>query len=456
MVDAIAFHLTSSDLSVGSLAREECEQMLGMAADEIAASTSMLDDVSDLGKFDQGKVMHIHPEVFSLEKLGKRVLQEVPPAKSLVEVVLELGPRAERSFASLTPGPELAMTDPGVLGRVLKQLLANAVDITERGEVRLKIGYNRQRRLTFIVEDTGPGLLMAPDAADGDLPAIFQRYHQEILPDDTADFDEAMGLREKIEAQIASHKKNGLGNGLSLSYHLVQTLGGELRCSSTMGEGTRFWFSLPRQVTWNTTIPTNHPLPSTTIRKDTSPPTKPEDACYVSSSDETATSEDEKSSRGKRNRANVFEIPKDVVPSVDSSTLAECGIKSQVPPSILVVEDTKACAKMLCVTLSKFNCSCKWAENGQIAVDILRTSASGSFDLILMDLRMPVLDGLQATRIIKSELKIQTPVVALTGDCNQETRDECEKLGFNAFQAKPMKRDVLKEIIKQFTGYEVK
>jgi CheY-like chemotaxis protein len=239
-----------------------------------------------------------------------------------------------------------------------------------------------------------------------------------------------------------------------------------------MGEGTRFWFSLPRQVTWNTTIPTNHPLPSTTIRKDTSPPTKPEEAyissddeapisssdeAAISSSDETAMSEDENPPpRRQRSKANVFEVPEDVVPSVDMPTLAECGIKSQVPPSILVVEDTKACAKMLCVTLSKFNCSCKWAENGQIAVDILRTSASGSFDLILMDLRMPVLDGLQATRIIKSELKIQTPVVALTGDCNQETRDECEKLGFNAFQAKPMKRDVLKEIIKQFTGYEVK
>jgi CheY-like chemotaxis protein len=69
---------------------------------------------------------------------------------------------------------------------------------------------------------------------------------------------------------------------------------------------------------------------------------------------------------------------------------------------------------------------------------------------------MPVLDGLEATRIIKSELKIQTPVVALTGDYNQETRDECEKLGFDGFQGKPMKRNVLKEIITKFTGYEVK
>jgi K+-sensing histidine kinase KdpD len=282
--------------------------MLGMASDQISALTSMLDDAADLEKFDQGRVMHIHPEVFSLEKLGKRILQEAPPCKPNVEVILEFGPRTEGSFVTLTPAPELAMTDPAVLRRALKQLLANAVDITERGEVRLKIGYNRQRRLTFIVEDTGPGLLMAPDAADGDLPAIFQQYHQEILPNDTLDLDEATSLRERIEAQIVNHKKVGLRNGLSLSDHLVQTLGGELRCSSTMGEGTRFWFSLPRQVTWNTTIPTNHPLPSTTIRKDTSLPTNPGEARYVWSSDETATSEDEKSSGRKRNRANVFEI----------------------------------------------------------------------------------------------------------------------------------------------------
>jgi K+-sensing histidine kinase KdpD len=310
--------------------------MLGIASDQISVLTSMLDDAADLGKFEQGKVMHIHPEVFSLEKLGKRILQEVPPAKPNVEVVLELGPRTEGSFVTLTPGPELAMTDSAVLRRVLKQLLANAVDITERGEVRLKIGYNRQKCLTFVVEDTGPGLLMAPDAADGDLPAIFQQYHQELLPNETVDLDEAMSRRETIEAQIVSLKNVGLENGLSLSYHLVHTLGGELRCSSTIGEGNRFWFSLPRQVTWNTTIPGNHPLPSTTIRKDTSPPTKPEEAsyaCYVSSSDESAMSEDEKSSRQKRKRANVFEVPEDVVPSVDMSTRAECGIKSQVPPS---------------------------------------------------------------------------------------------------------------------------
>jgi K+-sensing histidine kinase KdpD len=311
--------------------------MLGIASVQISDLTSMLDDVADLGKFEQGKVMHIHPEVFSLEKLGKRILQEVSPAKPNVEVVLELGPRTEGSFVTLTPGPELAMTDSAVLRRALKQLLANAVDITERGEVRLKIGYNRQGRLTFFVEDTGSGLLMSPDAEDGDLPAIFQLYHQEILPNDTGDLDEAMSRRETIEAQIVSLKKVGLENGLSLSYHLVHSLGGELSYSSTIGEGNRFWFSLPRQVTWNTTIPGNYPLPSTTIRKDTSPPTKPEEtsyACYVWSSDENTMNEDEKSSRQKRNRANVFEVPEDVVPSVDMSTRAECGIKkSQVPPS---------------------------------------------------------------------------------------------------------------------------
>jgi CheY-like chemotaxis protein len=233
-----------------------------------------------------------------------------------------------------------------------------------------------------------------------------------------------------------------------------------------MGEGTRFWFSLPRQVTFNTTIPTNHPLVTTTTRKDKSLTTQPDEmspeevsnARYISDSDATVISiEDESCPRSKKgSKANVFEIPKDEIPTVDMSSLAECGIKSQVPPSILVVEDTKTCAKMLCMTLRKFNCSSKWVENGQLAVDILRTSAPGTYDLILMDLRMPVMDGLEATNIIKSELNIQTPVVALTGDYNEETRDACEKLGFDAFQGKPMKRDVLKEIINQFTGYEVK
>jgi len=151
-----------------------------------------------------------------------------------------------------------------------------------------------------------------------------------------------------------------------------------------------------------------------------------------------------------------FQMPTDILPTVPDSCLAEKGIKSQVPPSVLIVEDTKMCAKMLTMILGKFGCSTKWVENGKLAVDEMRTCTPGTYDLILMDLRMPVMDGLEATTLIKNELKDPTPVVALTGDFNEKTQKECEIIGFEDFRGKPMKRNDLKELIKQFTGYEVK
>merc|ERR1719148_373244 len=104
----------------------------------------------------------------------------------------------------------MAMVDQNVLRRILKHMLGNAVDMTTAGAVSLRIGYTKNKRLTFEVSDTGPGLEMAPNAADGDLPTIFQRYHQVLLPDDTADLEEATNIREKIERSMASHRKQGL------------------------------------------------------------------------------------------------------------------------------------------------------------------------------------------------------------------------------------------------------
>jgi two-component system, sensor histidine kinase len=152
-----------------------------------------------------------------------------------------------------------------------------------------------------------------------------------------------------------------------------------------------------------------------------------------------------------------FDMPVDIVPNAPTSAvaLASQGVKSQIPPSILVVEDTVICSRMLCRILAQFKCATKVAENGKIAVDILTQASANTYDLILMDLRMPVMDGLEATAIIKNQLCISTPVVALTGDENPQTREEARKIGFDAFYAKPMKRDDLKSIINQFTGYEV-
>ena len=478
MVDSIAVYF-KSHAAIANKETNDCIEMVKMANEQISQSVAFLDDIADLAKFDQGAVLHVTPEVVELETFGKSILNAIPPTREGVRAVLDL-----RQLDLKGDGPSMAVTDPNVLRRLLMHLLNNAVDVTHEGTVSLGIGY-KNKRLTFSVSDTGPGLEMPDDAADGDLPVIFQRYHQEFLPEDSDELDLtiATSVREKIEKSINSHKKTGMGIGLSLTYHLVQALGGEIRCTSKMGEGTKFQFSLPRRVSHNTTLPANTSLVSVQVNrkapsapKDISSllgkpnPKEEEEDAYTACSSEYSTTvmssdvstltglhgdEERGSKRARSDIPSSFDMPTDILPIVPAAELASLGVMSQDPPSILVVEDTNACAKMLCRVLSQFKCATKWAENGAIAIEYLKAAPPGAFDLILMDLRMPVMDGLEATRIIKDELGDATPIIALTGDDNEATRDEAEAIGFDGFYGKPMKRDDLKSIIKEFTGYEV-
>jgi len=127
-------------------------------------------------------------------------------------------------------------------------------------------------------------------------------------------------------------------------------------------------------------------------------------------------------------------------------------LKATESPAVLVVEDTDACAKLLIMMLTKMNCVPTRAVNGKEAVDIIRSSSSDAFNLILMDIRMPVMDGLEATRIIKHELKSKIPVIALTGDGGDEIKNLVDDIGFDEFHNKPLKRAALKEVVERFTN----
>jgi len=470
IIDTISTHVMMSPHlnDLGKKQRQQCNDILGMATTQISSSIQLLDDVVDLGKFDQGLAMPIFPEPTSMTAFGHSFLQQLP-TKSLkqgVKVVLELAPQKERFLYSTYPGPDYAMIDPQILHRILNYLVESALDMIQQGAIVLRIGFGRDKRLTFAISDTGPGLEMAPNAAAGDLPLIFQRYHQALLPEEVEyDFDDqATDIRRKVEESVATHTKQRTEVGLGVSYHLVRALGGELRCSSVMGRGTTFWFSVPRGVSHDQSIPAQPILPNGKWARRLPPPPAPEpeqEATIPLEDDELMmlepaelVTDDEEEFTSKRKK-RTFERPQDELPRGDNATMASQGISSQSAPSILVVEDTTACAKFLCMTLAKFNCSCSLARNGQEAMEILQNATAGTYDLILMDLRMPVMDGLEATRLLKATLGFVTPIIAITGDDYEETMVECKKIGFDAFHGKPIRRNVLKQILKDFTGYEV-
>jgi len=116
---------------------------------------------------------------------------------------------------------------------------------------------------------------------------------------------------------------------------------------------------------------------------------------------------------------------------------------------ILVAEDNKINFFVANKFLIGWGISVTHAENGQIAIDILEKE---DFDLILMDLHMPVMDGIEATRIIrKSENpRINSiPIVALTAAIMSENHDKIEDLKINDYVLKPFKpHDLFERILK--------
>jgi PAS domain S-box-containing protein len=411
--------------------------LLDEAAENITDAVHLADDITILARLDQGAELEVKKENVNIRELGKEALDFVHVAFSDAQLV----------FEQIEGCPSVIITDKKLLKRILRQLLDNGVKATsDCGIVKLSIGYENDR-CTFTLTDSGHGFEMRETAGgtgSGSLPAIFQRYHQELLPEDVIDFDDASSLRSRIEESTSSRRKNSIGIGLSLSYFLVQALGGELRCSSAIGQGAMFWFSLP--------VPPKGPLSKSTVpfvyEKKVSE--KEDISLQVASPRDWNV----KKLLEPENMGAVKEVPLEIfVPDlVPKENIAQFGLDALDRPSVLVVEDTTMCAKILCKSLEKLECSSTWAKDGQKAVDILRSSTPNTYNLILMDLRMPNLDGISATKIIKNELKLTTPVVALTADFGFEIRAECTAVGFDEFCFKPLTRDQLKQVVQRHTA----
>lgn len=189
----------------------------------------------------------------------------------------------------------------------------------------------------------------------------------------------------------AENSQNGYGLGLPLSKIIVEKLGGTMSVSSTLGEGSTFRFHLPFEgtiggVAKNTRITTN----SRTIRVST--------------------------------RTDV-----------------------ENAPLILVAEDEDNNFELVKVVLSKRYRLLR-AHNGIEAVTICEDEHP---DLILMDIRMPDMNGLDATRIIK-EVNHDVPVIALSAYAFDENIKEAKEAGCNDFIAKPFRVENLLDMIQKY------
>ena len=118
---------------------------------------------------------------------------------------------------------------------------------------------------------------------------------------------------------------------------------------------------------------------------------------------------------------------------------------------VLLAEDMAVNAEIMMMVLSMREMEIEHAENGRVAVELFQKSAPGYYDAILMDMRMPEMDGLEATRAIREmnrpDAKV-IPIIALTANAFDEDVQRSMQAGLNAHLSKPVEPETLFETLE--------
>ncbi|PUE28314.1 hypothetical protein B9Z39_06005 [Limnohabitans sp. JirII-29] len=175
----------------------------------------------------------------------------------------------------------------------------------------------------------------------------------------------------------------GTGLGLAISQHLSEHMGGHIDVKSTLGQGSQFTLELPFKVA-------------------------------------------------------------EKVPAVSGSQTADSDSPSHLAGvRVLLVEDHALNRQLLLALLNRVHVHTEFAVNGQEAIDKLNASPDG-FDLVLMDVQMPVMDGITATRQLRADSRFSNlPIIAVTANAMSDERGDCLDAGMQDYLVKPIDRHVL-------------
>lgn len=122
---------------------------------------------------------------------------------------------------------------------------------------------------------------------------------------------------------------------------------------------------------------------------------------------------------------------------------------------VLLVEDNELNREIACCLLEDAGYTVEWAENGQVAVDMMQEAAPGAFDLVLMDIQMPVMDGYAATRAIRAlpdAARASVPIIAVSANAFSEDRKRSLESGMDAHLPKPLDVGRLEALIASVVG----
>ena len=116
--------------------------------------------------------------------------------------------------------------------------------------------------------------------------------------------------------------------------------------------------------------------------------------------------------------------------------------------NILLVEDNQLNVKLILSLFSEYNLKLQVAENGSVGIEKIKEN---NFDIVLMDMEMPVMNGYEATTVIRKELKNNIPIIAMTAHAMAGEKERCLSLGMNDYISKPINANLLFEKIYDLT-----
>lgn len=435
----------------------------------------VINDILDLSKIEAGKLT-IEEVPFNLRRLVGETVRSIAllASQKNIELLCEIDPSAAPAY----------LGDPSRLRQVLLNLLSNAIKFTPEGTVRLSVtchGY----ALRFEVQDTGIGI---PEEKQRD---VFRAFEQ-------AD---------------GSHTRRfgGTGLGLAISRRLVELMGGAMALSSKPGAGSRFWFVLSLE---ESPAPGQQSLPAPTQRilvLKQSPHTREFIGRVLRAHHLTsALAANLEQARELIRTAGPFDLllvepyfgvaaiaelwqlqrnhgrPVLLVDSLRLPEFLEQGrqfgishyllepfletdllqlihavhqptpAQAPTPPSrarhILLAEDNAVNRHVARSLLLKHGHQVTEAADGAAAAALF---AQHDFDLVLLDIQMPILDGFGAAtqmRIADQARQRHTPILALTANAMAGDRERCLATGMDDYIAKPLDAVELLRKIDQLTS----
>jgi CheY-like chemotaxis protein len=430
---------------------------------------TLVNDVLDFAKLGAGKVdLHV---------------SEVEVASLLRGVCELLSPRArEKGVEIAWAAPAdlgLIRADEGRLRQILLNFAGNAVKFTETGGVLVSVA-RAEGRLRFTVDDTGPGVSAAQRER------IFEAFAQ---------------------ADPAHAHLGGAGLGLAIARRLALAMDGQVGVESRDEGGARFWFEAAFRV-----LPGSMPAPSLAARKvgiaspnpivreaasqqvaacgGSAIPAADLDALMADTQFGDVVLVDHALAVGPRlvrrppeRRAIILLAPEDraligryrragfagylikplrrasmaerVLIAADAEQAPAAGVEDErvataAAPGkrVLLVEDNPINALLARALLAREGCEIDHASGGGEAIAAVKV---GAYDLILMDMRMPGLSGVETAGAMRA-LGVETPIVALTANAFEDDRHACLAAGMNDFLVKPMSPDALRAMLSRWTG----